>query len=127
MIVEAVETPSRSSQRSAHRESGADGGVDVDAHEAGRLGILRGGPHGFAQPGIVDKKVQSGHQRHGRADHDQLAQLEVNVVAQQIDVVFTQQVREKDRGPALPVAAQIHQDKRHADGRNQRNQTRLTT
>ena len=69
-IAAAVQHRADAGQGRAHRKGEGNGAVDVDAHQAGGVHVLRDGPHGLAQLGALDKQRQHDH----RDDHDRQGQ-----------------------------------------------------
>ena len=55
-------------QAGADSEGKADGLVGADAHEDGRLAVLRHRPHSLAHPGLFDEQLEGHHQRHRHDD-----------------------------------------------------------
>src|SRR5260370_10484030 len=62
VVVEAEDQRRRAGQGRAEKERGDDDAVDIDAHHACRLGILRRRPHRLAEPGPVDEAMEAHHQ-----------------------------------------------------------------
>ena len=60
----AVQHRADAGQRRTHRKGEGDGAVDVDAHQAGGVHILRDGAHGLAELGLLDKEGQHQHGQH---------------------------------------------------------------
>ena len=64
--------PGGAGEQPAEQEREHDDAVDVDAHELGRLGVLRGGPDAAAEPAAPDELVEADHQDDGGDDHQHL-------------------------------------------------------
>ena len=94
VVIEAEDEPGRAGQRRAEEESGDDDAVDVDAHHARRLLVLRRRLHRLAHLGAAHEKVQAQHQGKRHAPDQHLAQAQHDIAdlpahgGQGIGIVF---------------------------------------
>ena len=68
----AIDHTGGARQESADAEGEHDDPVNVDAHQAGNLFILRDRSHRFADARALDQPVQAQHQNKCRAEHEYL-------------------------------------------------------
>ena len=66
----AVQHAADARQRRAHGKGKGDGAVDVDAHQAGSIHILRNGAHGLAELSLLHQKGEHQHGQHGDHQRD---------------------------------------------------------
>jgi hypothetical protein len=125
-IVGADHHPGHGTQAGADDEGERDHGVDVDAHQAGDLLVLRGCAHRDAELGAVDESEQAGH--HQDRDHDD-GDLHVGNrgavrIAREVERDDCDDLREGHRIAAPDDHRQVLQDDRKPDGGDQRRQSR---
>ncbi len=109
-------------QRRADDECRRDDDVDVDAHQARNLRVLRGCAHRHPQARTLHDQHESAHQQR-RQDHDQ----HLKVGHRRAEDVMRRRLDQRRKRPV--VAAPDHQrdvlqHDRHADGRDQRREPR---
>ncbi len=110
-------------ERAGEDERERDRPVHVDAHHRGRIGVLRGRPHGLPLAGRLDQIGQA--DEHGNGDQD-----DHKLVPRNIDAPDREGSGARDqvaRGPkpdAVDSEADVLDDERHADGGDERSQAR---
>ena len=120
-VVERVDQARGAGQQAAEQEGQADRAVDVDAHQAGGVGILRGGAHGLAVLGLADEVEERDQQRDGDRPGEDVRAHEVDAADVEDLLLRADQVRRRVRRRA-PQQADVLQDERHPDRRDQRRQ-----
>src|SRR5918995_2069816 len=95
-----------------------DRAVDVDADHRRRLFVLRHGPHRLPLLGTADEVGEGHEQRHSHPDHEEVLPPEDDRVGRQ-DVRVGDELRERDLGWPLPHEADVLENKRHTDRRDQ--------
>ena len=110
----AVQHRADAGQRRADREGEGDGAVDVDAHQAGSIHILRDGAHGLAELGLLDEEGQRQHGQHRNDQRDDGGQAQRHLADREGLGV-------KIGGDDLCAAAHdqlcsVLKEKRHTDG-----------
>jgi hypothetical protein len=113
-------------QSAADGKRDSDDPIDIDAHQAGGQRVLLGRPHGGAHARELHEQRQRDHQRRRDADHHQVLHREANArVAEHFQqVVIGDQIGKVDIGRPAPEKADIHEDERDADGRDERREFR---
>ncbi len=123
-LEERVDQAARAGEHAADQEREADRRVDVDAHEARRVGLLRGRAHGLAQPAAGDERR---HQEDERERHDHGEQVAVgDRHAEDGDqhVLGVDEVGDALRRASAPEQADVLQDERDADRGDERRELR---
>src|SRR4029077_4903134 len=68
--VEAIDNAACRGQGRADEKGDGCRSIDVDAHQPGRVTVLRGGTHGSTNPRALDELVQGNHQDNGNQDDE---------------------------------------------------------
>src|ERR671917_2538374 len=124
---DAVEEPvhhARGPGEDASQEEGdGDRAVHVDTNHRRRLLVLGNGPHRLPLLGTANEVGERHEQRYRHPDYEEVLPPEDDRVGRQ-NVRVGDELRERDLGWALPREADVLEDERHADGRDQDRQAR---
>src|ERR1700682_4953520 len=123
--VEAPDEAACPGKQCADEEGGRDGAVDVDAHELGRVPVLRCGTHRLAELAPVDEDREQGDQDRRCHHHEHILEPDENSADVRLPTLTVrQQVREVDGCRTVPQEHDPLQGERHPDGGDQRRQSR---
>jgi len=123
-LVQRVDEASGAGEQAAEQEGERDRGVDVDSHQPGGLGVLRGGPHRLAEAAAPDERGQPDDQRSGHADREHVGVRHRDAEEVEQLVLGVQQVGHPLLGPTEPQQADVLEDEREADRGDQGRQFR---
>ena len=121
-VIGADHDAGQGAQRRADHKGSRDDTVAIDAHQVGHGRILRRRTHRHTQLGAIDQEQQRAHGQRRDHDDDDLDQREIGPGEFEIDL--RQDRREGQIVTAPGDHRHVLQDDRHADGRDQRRQTR---
>ena len=117
----AVQHRADAGQCRADREGKGDGAVDVDAHQAGSVHILRDGAHGLAKLGLLDEEGQHQHGQHGDHQRDDGGQAQRHFA--QIEGLVVVVRRDDLCARAHDQLSRVLEEERHADGCDEQRDT----
>src|SRR5215212_9164303 len=117
-VEEAVHHARGPGQDASQEESDGDRPVHVDPDHRRRLLVLGDGPHRLALLGLLYEVREDDEQWHRHRDDEEVLPPEDDRLCRQ-EVGVGDEVRERYLGGTLPHEADILEDERHADGRDQ--------
>ena len=120
-VVERVDQARRAGQQAAEQERQPDRAVDVDAHQARGVRVLRRRAHRLAVLGLADEPEQRDQQRDRDDPREEVGAHERDAAEVEDLLLGADEVRRRV-GRRAPEQADVLQDERHADRGDQRRQ-----
>src|SRR5215216_4432563 len=117
-VEEAVHHARGPGQDASQEEGDGDRAVHVDPDHRRRLLVLGDGPHRLALLGLLYEVREDDEQWHRHRDDEEVLPPEDDCLCRQ-EVGVGDEVRERYLGGTLPHEADVLEDERHADGRDQ--------
>src|SRR4051812_26627836 len=123
-LIERVDQAARAGQQAAEEEGERDGAVDVDAHEARRLGVLRRGAHRLARARLVHEPGEQEVERDRHSDREQVLAREAEPRDVEDLHLSANQVWHALLRAADPELADVLEDEREPHRRDERRELR---